>query len=86
MIQRSVSEKDHLTGGDHMIAGAVSGLVTRFLCQPFDVVKIRFQVRTTCEPFSNAGAVLRLLPQFFWCPSERLGTIVPHFWTIAQGE
>jgi solute carrier family 25 thiamine pyrophosphate transporter 19 len=25
-------------------AGAVSGAVTRFLCQPLDVIKIRFQV------------------------------------------
>lgn len=29
---------------DHAIAGAVSGFVTRFLCQPLDVIKIRFQV------------------------------------------
>lgn len=29
---------------DHAIAGAASGFITRFLCQPLDVVKIRFQV------------------------------------------
>lgn len=29
---------------DHAIAGAISGFLTRFTCQPLDVVKIRFQV------------------------------------------
>lgn len=29
---------------DHAIAGAASGFITRFLCQPLDVIKIRFQV------------------------------------------
>ncbi|XP_075224949.1 mitochondrial thiamine pyrophosphate carrier-like [Lycorma delicatula] len=33
------------------IAGAVSGVVTRCLCQPLDVVKIRFQLQT--EPISR---------------------------------
>lgn len=32
------------SNSDHAIAGAVSGFVTRFLCQPLDVIKIRFQV------------------------------------------
>lgn len=31
---------------DHAIAGAASGFVTRFCCQPLDVIKIRFQVKT----------------------------------------
>lgn len=31
---------------EHAVAGAVSGFVTRFICQPLDVVKIRFQVKT----------------------------------------
>lgn len=30
---------------DYVIAGAVSGSVTRTIFQPLDVVKIRFQVR-----------------------------------------
>lgn len=29
---------------NHAIAGAVSGFLTRLICQPFDVIKIRFQV------------------------------------------
>ena len=29
---------------DHAIAGAASGFITRLLCQPLDVIKIRFQV------------------------------------------
>lgn len=29
---------------DYAIAGAASGFITRFLCQPLDVIKIRFQV------------------------------------------
>lgn len=27
------------------IAGGISGAMTRFVCQPLDVIKIRFQVR-----------------------------------------
>lgn len=29
---------------DYAFAGAVSGFLTRFICQPLDVIKIRFQV------------------------------------------
>jgi len=36
---------------DHAIAGAVSGFVTRFLSQPLDVIKIRFQLQV--EPISK---------------------------------
>jgi len=28
----------------HSAAGALSGICTRFVCQPLDVIKIRFQV------------------------------------------
>lgn len=37
--------KDDLGNVDHMVAGAISGFFTRFVCQPFDVVKIRFQLQ-----------------------------------------
>ncbi|EFN62832.1 Mitochondrial deoxynucleotide carrier [Camponotus floridanus] len=37
---------------DHAIAGAASGFITRFLCQPLDVIKIRFQLQV--EPISKA--------------------------------
>ncbi|XP_029159397.1 mitochondrial thiamine pyrophosphate carrier-like [Nylanderia fulva] len=36
---------------DHAIAGAASGCITRFLCQPLDVIKIRFQLQV--EPISK---------------------------------
>ncbi|XP_011173547.1 mitochondrial thiamine pyrophosphate carrier isoform X2 [Solenopsis invicta] len=36
---------------DHAIAGAASGFITRFLCQPLDVIKIRFQLQV--EPISK---------------------------------
>lgn len=29
---------------NHAIAGAISGFMTRLICQPLDVIKIRFQV------------------------------------------
>lgn len=38
------SRETTLPSLDHAIAGAASGFITRFLCQPLDVIKIRFQV------------------------------------------
>lgn len=35
---------ENLTPTDYMLCGAFSGIVTRLLCQPLDVIKIRFQV------------------------------------------
>lgn len=29
----------------HSTAGAIGGALTRLICQPFDVIKIRFQVK-----------------------------------------
>ncbi|XP_012339948.1 mitochondrial thiamine pyrophosphate carrier [Apis florea] len=45
------SSKNNSHNLDHAIAGAVSGFVTRFACQPLDVVKIRFQLQV--EPIAN---------------------------------
>nr|XP_012221896.1 PREDICTED: mitochondrial thiamine pyrophosphate carrier [Linepithema humile] len=49
---------------DHAIAGAASGFITRFLCQPLDVIKIRFQLQV--EPISKChGSKYKSLPQAF---------------------
>lgn len=47
----------------HVGAGAVSGCFTRFLCQPFDVIKIRFQLQL--EPINRKSMVskYRSIPQ-----------------------
>ena len=37
-------EKHTLSSIEYAIAGGASGAMTRFFCQPFDVLKIRFQV------------------------------------------
>ncbi|XP_057375395.1 mitochondrial thiamine pyrophosphate carrier-like [Daphnia carinata] len=41
------------------LAGAVGGCATRFLCQPFDVLKIRFQVQIEPISKSSGSAVYR---------------------------
>lgn len=57
MIGYDPSSKTKSTKTQHAIAGAVSGLFTRAVCQPLDVLKIRFQLQW--EPLSshspNAG-------------------------------
>jgi hypothetical protein len=44
MVGFDPEAKKKLSKGEYGIAGAVSGTLTRFLCQPLDVIKIRFQV------------------------------------------
>uniref|UniRef100_A0A1B6M4R4 Mitochondrial thiamine pyrophosphate carrier n=2 Tax=Graphocephala atropunctata TaxID=36148 RepID=A0A1B6M4R4_9HEMI len=45
----------HLPSFIPIIAGGVSGVLTRFLCQPLDVIKIRFQLQV--EPISRRSVV-----------------------------
>lgn len=45
------TQKSAEPNSDHAIAGAASGFITRFLCQPLDVIKIRFQLQV--EPISK---------------------------------
>ncbi|XP_017795586.1 PREDICTED: mitochondrial thiamine pyrophosphate carrier-like [Habropoda laboriosa] len=45
------SSKTANHNSEHAVAGAVSGFVTRCMCQPLDVVKIRFQLQV--EPISK---------------------------------
>lgn len=42
-----------LSHTDYIIAGAASGLVTRALCQPLDVLKIRLQLQV--EPITQSN-------------------------------
>jgi hypothetical protein len=44
MVGFDPEAKKKLSKGEYGAAGAVCGAVTRFLCQPVDVIKIRFQV------------------------------------------
>jgi solute carrier family 25 thiamine pyrophosphate transporter 19 len=46
MVGFDPEAKKKLTKGEYGTAGAVSGTVTRFLSQPLDVIKIRFQVNS----------------------------------------
>lgn len=53
-----------LTPGDHAVAGAVSGMVTRALIQPLDVLKIRFQVNINTGLLLDAVAkMIRVLSE-----------------------
>ncbi|XP_076749852.1 mitochondrial thiamine pyrophosphate carrier isoform X1 [Xylocopa sonorina] len=59
---------------DHAVAGAISGSVTRFLCQPLDVVKIRFQLQV--EPIGNHhGSKYHSLLQAFYTMFKEEGIV-----------
>lgn len=49
MTSSSSSKQNHNV--EHAVAGAISGFVTRCICQPLDVVKIRFQLQV--EPITD---------------------------------
>ncbi|XP_017890587.1 mitochondrial thiamine pyrophosphate carrier-like [Ceratina calcarata] len=50
-MMTSSSSKSSSHGLEHAVAGAISGFVTRCICQPLDVVKIRFQLQV--EPIAD---------------------------------
>ncbi|XP_050301587.1 mitochondrial thiamine pyrophosphate carrier [Anthonomus grandis grandis] len=62
MVGWSTSHKN-LNQFDFMVAGGISGFITRAICQPLDVLKIRFQLQV--EPISENAhtAKYRSVPQ-----------------------
>lgn len=57
MVGYDENASKRLSDSEYAIAGAAAGGVTRAICQPLDVVKIRFQVKspfdcnTLCHTF-----------------------------------
>lgn len=54
MQKKPTDVEGKLSQWQNMFAGGTAGAVTRFLCQPFDVLKIRFQVQI--EPLSHTAS------------------------------
>ncbi|XP_023724089.1 mitochondrial thiamine pyrophosphate carrier isoform X4 [Cryptotermes secundus] len=69
MVGFDPEAKKKLSKGEHGMAGAISGGLTRFLCQPFDVIKIRFQLQV--EPLSHACREAK-----YWSVSQAAHRIV----------
>ncbi|OWF49792.1 mitochondrial thiamine pyrophosphate carrier-like [Mizuhopecten yessoensis] len=54
MVGYRAQEDVHLTGKEHALAGAVSGVVSRVMFQPLDVLKVRFQLQI--EPIQQQNS------------------------------
>jgi PREDICTED: similar to mitochondrial solute carrier family 25 member 19, partial len=67
-----LNSQNDLSKYDILFAGAASGFITRLLCQPFDVAKIRFQLQI--EPISNN------------CKTAKYTSLYQTFKTIAKEE
>lgn len=65
MVGYNPHESVHLSPLEYAIAGAVSGSITRSICQPLDVLKIRFQLQV--EPIKKqSGSKYSGLAQASW--------------------
>ncbi|XP_064638602.1 mitochondrial thiamine pyrophosphate carrier-like [Lineus longissimus] len=53
MVGFDPSDAEPLTDYEYVTAGAVSGVMTRAVCQPLDVVKVRFQLQV--EPIKKTS-------------------------------
>ncbi|XP_046992790.1 mitochondrial thiamine pyrophosphate carrier-like isoform X1 [Schistocerca americana] len=73
MVGFDPSSKSKLDSVEYSIAGAGSGAITRFLCQPLDVLKIRFQLQV--EPISKkyAGSKYKSVLQAVKCIAQEEG-------------
>lgn len=95
-VGRRRNEQSHTK---QAFAGAVAAFVTRFVCQPFDVLKIRFQLQV--EPMSCRKSKYMSMPQAvatifrdegiagFWkghMPGQALSIVygVAQFWAFEE--
>ncbi|XP_027202279.2 thiamine pyrophosphate carrier protein 1 [Dermatophagoides pteronyssinus] len=63
----STAKQQQKSNWHYVISGFLSGCATRFICQPLDVLKIRFQLQI--EPISRSSSIskYRSLTQTFSC-------------------